>query len=282
VPFIILESEIDGAHCWAVATCACDLGDDQDPLIQTTVQLVREAYGEDELLAAADTDFLAKIDPTVAETFDLDAIKAGFRLGLPDPDQENKTGKKPWLRNYRSESTEMVARGVLKKAHGVDFPSHPQRGKVNSNQPFLGFDGWGLLITPGSDPRLVLVQVKATDDTSCPPAEAKKLAAECKEVPRDTGKLSRAIAVLAVNLKGTREGVVLLKMLEDLGKGNLPSMAVAPVVIRGVTTGVMADIEPVREIVDEFTPACARGVVVSINAPLTDFGERVMTLARAA
>jgi hypothetical protein len=282
VPFVIQENEIDGEHRWAVATCGCDLTDDGDALLQATVTLVREAYGENELLAAADPDFLANVDPLVAGTFDLDAIRSGFRLGLPDPEKENLTKKQPWLRNYRSETTEMVARGVLKTAHHVDFPSHPQRGKANANQPFLGFDGWGLLSLEGTAAKLVLVQVKGTDDTACPPSEARKLAQECKDVPRDLGKLARAISVLAVNLKGTKEGVTLLQMLEQLGKGILPPMAVAPVIIRGITPANGDDLQPIRQVVGEFLPACARGVTVSINVALTEFGERVMTLARAA
>jgi hypothetical protein len=242
--------------------------------------MVREAYGESIVVAVA-TNELANVDPGVADAFDLDAIKAGFRLGLPDPEEEKKGGKPPALRNYRSESTEMVARGALAKIHGIAFPAHPQLGKANPNQPFLGFDGWGLLAT---DDGLVLtlVQVKGTDHESSPSPEAHRLAEECKAVPRDVGKLARAISLLVVNVVGQPEKQALVRMLAQLGRGELPKMVVAPVVVRGLTLAEMADLQPVRQASPEYAPAVGRGLAVSIGVHLTEFGERVMKLARAA
>src|SRR6266576_805191 len=154
--FTVLERHQDEDHRWAVLGCTCDPGDNADPLLVVTVAGVREAYGEAELRA------IAEPDPLVANTYDLTAILAAFRRSLPDPTAE---GAKPLsLRNYRSETAEVVARHALTAAFGVDFPASPQLGKTNPNQPILGFDGWGLLSLADGGWAFVLVLVKGTED----------------------------------------------------------------------------------------------------------------------
>jgi hypothetical protein len=278
-PFKVAQIEVDGDHHWGVATGECDLTSDDDPLLLAISSLVREAYGEDELLAAVQEALLIEVDPAVAEAFDLAGIRASFRLGLPDPEAERT--KPGALRSYRSEAAEFVARRALADAFSILIPTHPQRGKVNSNQPFLGFDGWGLMDTSGFFV-LVLIQVKGTDQRACPPAEAHKLAAECAAIPRDIGKLARALSVMAVNLRNTPFLLPLAKMLAGLRQMNLPPMVVAPVVVRGLTLGDIGDLSPIREAVDSYNPAGTRALAVTIGVNLTEFGKRIMDMARAA
>jgi hypothetical protein len=185
------------------------------------------------------------------------------------------------LTNYRSETAEIVARIGLAQAHGVEFPSNPQEGKTNANQPVLGFDGWGLLKLTDGSTAFVLVQVKGTESADRPPREASILVDECLRVPKGINELCRALSILVLRLEGEEQQAV-LKMLEQLGRGELPSLVVAPVVVRGVLESDFADLQPVRDACDNFSPAVVRGLAVSIGAELDQFGREVMARARAA
>ena len=279
--FRVIDQEPDGDHHWCALECECHLTDD-DPLLVDMAKLVREAYGEQELLGELESIEKLEPDPLVADRFDLSAVLAGFRFGLPDPEEEKSTKKARHLHNYRSEAAEMVSRGALAELHGVKFPAHPQKGKVNANQPQLGFDGWGISGSAPDDFILVLIQTKATDSKRCPPEEASKLASECCAVPRDKKKLCRALTVLALQLKNTEMFLPLVALLARLGRNEAIPMIVAPVIVRGVVKGCLEDLTPVRKEKANFSPAVARGLVITLGVELTAFGERVMTLARAA
>jgi hypothetical protein len=272
--FTVLERHQDEEHRWAVLDCTCNPGDNADPLLVLTVAGVREAYGEAELRA------LAEPDPLVANTFDLTAILAAFRQGLPDPAAE---GAKPLsLRNYRSETAEIVARHALAATFGVDFPASPQLGKTNPNQPILGFDGWGLLSLADGGRAFVLVLVKGTEDPSRPPGEAHKLAQEFRAAPTKRDALCRALSVLAVVLSDASLKGVILEMLESMGQDVPPRLIVAPVIVRGTLSSHIDDLKPVRAVRGEIAPATGLGLTVSIGASLEDFGKAVMAMARAA
>lgn len=274
MPLVVDAAEQDGEHRWTAASCPCNLTDDTDQLLVGTSTLVREAYGENELLAA-----MENIDPDVAQLFDLEAIREGFRVGLPNPGLESDRPKS--LRNSRSESAEMVARGALKEIYDVECPTHPQQGKPNANIPFPGFDGWGLMLEAQGH-SLVLIQVKASDQRTSPPDVAEELADECAAIPKELGKLSRAIAIMATTLKGTEYFGTLVSMLQRVGRAQLPSMRIAPVIIRGTFPGSLDDLAPVRARSAELSPAAAIGLVVTIGVDLLGFGERVMNMARAS
>lgn len=114
----------------------------------------------------------------------------------------------------------------------------------------------------------------------CPPAEAHKLAAECRKIPRDRSALSRGLCVLVQLL--TEEGMIaaVLRMLELIGNGELPPMHIAPAIVRGTSTGALDDLRPVRDVSADFVPHSVRGIVVMIGLPLAEFGESVMRKAR--
>lgn len=283
--FPVIAKENDDEHTWTLVQCSCDLTDDADALLQGTIKLVRDAYGESLLLAelSGQPNLAAlEADPLVGDTFDLDAVLSAFRSGLPDPAEEKAGGKPMHLRNYRSEATEILTRGALSEVHGIQFPAHPQLGKVNANQPQLGFDGWGIVGNSQDGYSLVLIQVKATDAKKCPSPEATKLALECRNVPREKDKLCRALSVLSLQLKGTDFFLPLVAMLQKLGRNEEIGMMVAPVIVRGVNTACLGCIDPVRLDRSNFTPATAHGVVIGLSVDLTEFGDRVMSLARVA
>ncbi len=260
-------------HCWATARCTPDLGNASDVFLTAVVLGIRDSYGErDVMIAVAD----ASVGPLV---LDASAIQAAFRMGLPDPAIE---GKKPsQLTNYRSETTEVIARIALAEAHSVAFPSSPQQGKTNPNQPVLGFDGWGFLTLPDSSTAFVLVQVKGTESGDRPPGEAKVLAAECERVPKSKSQLCRALSILATRLQGGDRDRV-LRMLEQLGRGEIPPLAVAPVIVRGTFDADFDDLSPVQSSCSNYSPAVARGLVVSVGAELDAVGFEAMNRARAA
>lgn len=270
--FKIDEIQEDNSHRWAVISCSCDLNDEIDPLLISTVASVRTAYGEEYIST------LAQPDPSVAKTFDLDAITKAFRLGLPDPDKEG--GKPQHLTTYRSETTELVARNALHIAHGIEFPAHPQHGKTNPNQPVLGFDGWGFLHFD-KEYALVLVQVKGTEDVNTPPAVALKLAQECQKVSQQPDVICRALSVLALYLKGSPFQQVVLDMLEKIGKNTLPQIVVAPVIVRGTVSAHIDDLKPIRTVLSQMASLKGRGLTVSIGVNLSDFGRAVMLRARS-
>jgi hypothetical protein len=260
-------------HCWATARCSCDPEDASDGFLAAVVLGIRDSYGERDVMQAAVN---ASFGPLIMDTA---AIQAAFRMGLPDPEAE---GNKPsQLTNYRSETSEIIARLALAEAHGIGFPSNPQQGKTNPNQPVLGFDGWGFLSLADSSTAFVLVQVKGTESSDRPPREASTLAAECQRVPASTNELCRALSILAPRLQGGDRDCV-LRMLEQLGRGEIPLLAVAPVIVRGTIDAHFDDLSPVQSSCPNFSPAIARGVVVSVGAELGAVGLEAMTRARAA
>jgi hypothetical protein len=272
--YLVREIDGDDEHQWAVVQCACDLSNDSDDLVIQTVAKVREAYGENEIIAATISP-----DPSVERRFNLTAITKAFRRGLPDPEVEEN--KKPHLTNYRSETTEILAREALFQAYAIEFPTHPQRGKTNVNQPILGFDGWGILGSEATGYALVLVQVKGTEDRNCPPREASTLALECQAIPQEIDKICHAVSLLVMNISPSPLRNALLQMLESLSEDVLPGLFVAPVIIRGIGASAnIEDLRPIRDVRHLFSPAISRGVTVALGVPLTDFGQTVMSRAR--
>lgn len=272
VPFTPHDSATDDGHEWAAIQAHCDLSNDADSFLLETVTLFREAYGEPQIIGLA-------ADPSLELDFDLAAIRRAIRTSYPDPEAE---GDKPaQLTNYRSEPTEILARGALRQAHNVAFPVSPQLGKSNANQPILGFDGWGFL-SEGNATRLVLVQVKGTQDTSIPPREAQVLCEECRRVPREPEKIARALCNIVIFLgEDSDYKQVALYMLERLGEAELPSMAVAPVVVRGEINSTLSDLDPIRLHISEIDPVIALGVSLSVGAELSEFGRTVIERARS-
>ncbi len=273
--FTIDDSKDDGVHRWAVLSCKCNPEANDDPVLNHICVRIREVYGESEIIASIEAD------PTVAERFNLNAIKRAIRMGLPDPPKEGL--KKPTqLTNYRSESTEVLAREALKECHRINFPTHPQEGKLNPNVPILGFDGWGIDGTSDTGFSLVLVQVKGTDDDACPPSQAAVLADECRSIPQELDIICRALSILAIRLQGTLFEESILAMLETIGENQLPPIVVAPVIVRGRTQSQMDDLEPIQDACPDFAPIRACGLTLSIGTDLTEFGKCAMLKARAA
>jgi len=276
--FEVIERRQDGVHEWVAISCTCDLANPRDELVRSTAGLVRNAYGEDVIVEA----WLAmEPDPEIAETFTVDHLVAGFRMGLPNPASEGN--KPPQLTNYRSESAEMLARGALACAfESLQFLIAPQGGKLNPNQPILGFDGWAIRATEEQGAALVLVQVKATSVLETPPPESSVLAEECKRLPRQKGPIARVLSVMAKHLPNGQMRSAVLRMLTRLGSGELPALVVAPVLIRGVGSSALADLAPIVDVTADFHPAAGCGASVSLGVDLNEFGRKVMDAARAA
>jgi hypothetical protein len=83
-------------------------------------------------------------------------------------------------------------------------------------------------------------------------------------------------------LRDSPLGPIIARMLEALGRGTLPRLVIAPVIIRGQVEAHRDDLEPLRSSSTAFAPAVGRGVTVSIGTDLTEFGRVVMSRARAA
>ncbi len=277
MPYRVVQHVRDNDHEWALVSAACRLNDPNDELLTATVALVRRSYGEVEVMADAEEVLATEI---AGGAFRTEHLVAAIRAGLPNPDAEGK--KPPQLTTYRSQTAEMVAKAALAVAYSFEYPAAPQEGASNPNQPILGFDGWGIATLGDGGHVLVFVQVKGTEDRDTPPPDAALLAEECRRVPLDISALCRALTLLVRLLRGAPLQPVILRVLEGLGRGQLPAMYVAPVIVRGATNGQLGDIQPVRDAAGTFAPATARGVVVSIGVPLTDFGRAVMARAREA
>lgn len=261
-----------GMHRWVVSRCTVDLASKGDALLAAIVRRARQSYGEQFI------DNIPAIDGDTALRFNLSAIKAAIRAGMPEPAVEQ--GKPQALRNYRSEVAELIAQEVLAHAYQVQFPASPQATKGNANQPVLGFDGWGLLDLDDGTAALVLVQVKGSDHNQRPPDVAQVLVEECCRVPREPDKLCRALTAMLALLHTTAFAPKLLAMLETLGQDALPPLVVCPVIVRGAVAAHMDDLASLRAAESRFEPARVRGLCVSLGTPLEPFGHCVFTEAR--
>lgn len=277
MPYHVRELDAADVHHWGVVDAgACDLNDAHDPLVAETVAAVQHSYGEDRILQLASD--LADGSRDGELTFDLAHLRAAVRLGLPDPAAE---GSKPEaLTVYRSQSAEMVAKGALAIAFGFSYPAAPQQGSVNPNQPILGFDSWGIHDGEPQGPALVLIQVKATDQETCPPGQAAILAEECRHAIHQRSALSRTLLLKLQFVNDTGLQLYLMQMLEALGRGGEIRILVAPVIVRGTSEAHMTDLQPLRDAASDFLPALGRGLVVRIGVPLAAFGRVVMNRAR--
>jgi hypothetical protein len=80
---------------------------------------------------------------SVKGAFQLDNLIKALRSSLPNPDRE---GAKPeQLTNYRSETSEILARAALERVYNTATPPALHATKGNRNQPILGFDGWSVM-----------------------------------------------------------------------------------------------------------------------------------------
>ncbi len=272
----------DGDHVWAVVQETCDLSDSADRLLMHAVAVIREAYGEDEIRGmVADAPLVEIPDPAdgVAETFDLDLLLRAFRSGLPDPAGE---GAKPGhLTNYRSETTELLARAALATVYGFETPPTLHATKGNRNQPILGFDGWTVMKAANNELALVLLQVKGTEDGSRPPSVAADLVTECGRAVSDFGKLKAFLSACLIRCKGTVYQTPLLKMLVELERDDkIANTVLAPVIVRGSLDSHIDDLSSLRGATLSFLHAKARGMTLSLGAELTAFGRAAMTRAR--
>jgi hypothetical protein len=277
-PYKVEALECDGEHRWAVVNCQCDLSDHSDPIIVETVNLIRKSYGENVVIE----DAQAFIDDGLLEgTFDFLHLTTAIRMGMPDPEAE---GNKPLpLTNYRSQSAEMLVKNVLAQVYNFQYPVAAQETTGNPNQPILGFDGWGIHKDPDSNYTLVLIQVKATDQNKRPPAQALELVDECKDIPKNPSAIARSLTTIAIILRSPDNNLLksaVMRMLETLGKKQLPNIMVAPAIVRGITTSDIEDLQPIRQAGVHYTPAIGRGLSVSLGVKLEDFGRTVMLKAR--
>lgn len=271
----------DGDHQWAVVSQDCDVNDDNDDFVAHAVKAIRTAYGEEELRAMVDDEVSSKVpEPaeSVANDFGNDVIRA-FRSSLPNPEVE---GKKPeHLSNFRSETSEIVARAALSVVYGCAVPPALHATKGNRNQPVLGFDGWSVMETPGDQMALVLLQVKATNDNKRPPAEAKKLITECGRAITDIEKLKGYLMACIKICKGTPYAFALMRMAVELETTKkLSNIILAPVIMRGTLLADIEDLKSLREAKSQYLHAKARGMTLSIGTDLTEFGRTVMNRAR--
>jgi hypothetical protein len=281
VPYAIEVMEADDEHQWAVLKCQCDLSDVEDALIAETVNLVRRSYGEEAIIT--DVQQLMA-DDLLLGTFNLEHLVAAVRMGMPDPDAE---GDKPkHLTNYRSQAAEMIAKLTLAHVFGFQYPVAAQEASGNPNQPILGFDGWGIWKSEDGHFTLVLIQVKATDDSKRPPGEARKLIKECKSIPKSPSLIARALSTMVRLLESVDNETLkkaLVLMLHGLGEHKqLPTIFVAPTIVRGNVAADIKDLKSIRAAAPDYAPAIARGVSVSLGVTLEDFGRTVMESARAA
>lgn len=269
----ITESIKQDPHLWFVSVNEADITNNADPLVSHMIQAVRDAYGEQIIL-----NQVIVINEDVGETFDVQSIIKGFRLGIPDPSSEEKKPKQ--LRNYRSEAAEFFAREALRILHQVITPLPLQACKGNAIQPLLGFDGWGILQLPDESTALVLMQVKGSDDQDSPPGVCAELVDECKKVKFSSKEIAHSISACLILVQGTDIAVHLLKMLGQLGKGKLPPLVISPVIVRGNITPKLSDIQPLLDISHEFLPAIGRGISIGIGIELEQFGRHLFTEAQ--
>lgn len=275
MPYEITQYDLLSPHQWKIAFVKCDLSDENDVLIEKTIDLVRRSYGEGKVIADAESLLATEI---ASGTFDLEHLKAAIREGLPDPKKEGDKPKQ--LTNYRSQSAEMIAKSALAKAYGFEYPAAPQEGTLNPNQPILGFDGWGILKDGTEEISIALIQVKATDSNSSPPSDAEKLAVECQKVPRDRSALCRALTVLTIQLHGDPLQPLVMRMLEKIGKMESIPIIISPVVVRGRTDAKVTDFDPIKLIANSILPTPIHAIAVSIGTSLEEFGYIVMSRAR--
>lgn len=276
MPYEVVKLEEEGAHKWALVHALCNLEVEDDEVVSDIVQLLRDSYGESDLL-----DDLKSLcdDKSIPLTFNKQHLVAAVRQSLPDPDAE---GAKPAsLTNYRAEPSELLARRSAQVAYDIMFPAAPQLGKPNPNQPILGFDGWGISRHDDGSHALVLIQVKATDEASRPPGQADLLASECRRVPNDKSAICRTLVIMARMLTGTDWQPILFEMLEQMGADALPPLRVAPAIVRGCIEAHLDDLRPCRDGAEALSPAKALGTVTQVGVDLSAFGRRVAERARA-
>jgi len=268
-------------HQWAVVLEACDLNALDDGLLKHAVDAIRAAYGEQEIRALnADEPLVTVPDPADAVGgLVTEHLVRALRSSLPNPEAE--AGKPPHLTNYRSETTELLAREALGTVFDMATPPALHATKGNRNQPILGFDGWSVMNQSNGELALVLMQVKGTDDADRPPAQAAKLIIECGEVTAKVEKLKGFLTACLLRCKDTPYRDPLIRMLVELEKTDkIANLVVAPVIIRGLVPADLEDLKSLRAATGTFAHARARGMTLSIGADLTEFGRRAMETAR--
>lgn len=271
----------DDDHVWAVVQETCDLSDGKDRMLLHAVAAIRNAYGEQEIREMAENAPLEVPAPAdgVAGTFPVELLMSAFRSSLPDPAAEgNKPGQ---LTNYRSETTELLARAALAVVFGFDVPPALHATKGNRNQPILGFDGWTVMRATDGNLALVLLQVKGTEDATRPPSVAAELVTECEHAVTDFGKLKGFLMACLVRCKGTVFQEPLMNMIIELEREDrIANTILAPVIVRGSHESHIDDLSTLRGATVSFLHARARGMTVSLGAELTAFGRMAMTRAR--
>lgn len=276
------EVTVDEIHQWAVVHETCDPENGDDPFLQHVAKAIRRIYGEEKFREMAEgmSSIPAPADGVEAN-FQTERLMKMFRAGLPNPDKE---GNKPeHLKNFRSETAEIIAREALSVVFGFATPPALHATKGNRNQPALGFDGWSLVANAEEQVSLVLIQVKATDDERRPPGEAAKLIKECAAAASDREKLNDYLCACVIRCEGTPLGQTLMKMMLELeSTERIERTIVSPVIIRGRISAEIEDMRSLRDAgTDTYLHAKAFGMSLSIGTELTSFGRLAMMKARS-
>ncbi|NNH83560.1 hypothetical protein HLH89_21360 [Rhizobium laguerreae] len=275
------EVTTDDIHQWAVVHETCDPAKDDDPFLQHVAGAIRRLYGEERFREMADAMPPIPSPADGVETnFPTDRLMKMFRAGLPNPDKE---GNKPeHLKNFRSETAEIIAREALSAVFGFATPPALHATKGNRNQPALGFDGWSLATNSEEEVSLVLIQVKGTDDERRPPGEAAKLVKECALAASDVEKLNDYLCACVTRCDGTSLWPTLISMMLELETTQrIERTIVSPVIIRGRTSASIDDLRSLRAAgAATYRHAKVFGLSLSIGAELTDFSRLAMKKAR--
>lgn len=264
---------VENFHEWTVLNINLQTFNEND-LIEELAKDVLDAYGYEEFIKK-----IEYVDSKSDSTFDLDAISKAFLKTLPNPVVEYSKPKQ--LRNYRSETTEIVSRKIMQKEYKIIFPVSSQKDKLNTNQPILGYDGWGLICEDEEHINLALLIVKGSEENASPPKVVTNLANECNSARIEEDKLLRVLINLCFKLDDQPILEILVRLIQNIYNNIPQSIYIAPILIRGLFKASISDLNPVRNVfLPEENKFFARGIAASLGIELTELGEKVMLKVR--
>ncbi|WP_223669849.1 Hachiman antiphage defense system protein HamA [Kangiella shandongensis] len=246
----------DGINNWYILDAQIDLGDENDAFIKACVDRINSASGLeviDELLEGDDINF------------DMENLRETLVKAVLPEDNPNQ---KPQLRVTRNEFGEIAAQVVLDHCTDISFPFATHSLKENPDQPKLGLDGYGL-VDLNNEKKLVIVEVKTSEDKNYPPAVAKSLLSDCRNALGGKGirKLTTTLVAMYRQYQSNDE---LKQLLTNWIRGlhSEPESVVeriCPVLIRGKVTARKEDLEGFMGSNQDYSPNGSDGVSCSMN-----------------
>lgn len=257
-------------------TYDCESHDDKD-LVEELAERIRELYVDEERLRAVLEQSIIGLEPVADPALISGAIADTINAAVPEPGQRQE---RTWLDLPRNELAEVLAYFIAEEVSEAVVPATRVREKEVPGQPPRGLDLLAFLVEPA--PRLLITEVKASEQASSPPAVVgsgpDSLRGQLLAFLHDRKRVLTELNWVMKHAPAAHEEMVGRAMLLWVA-GSLP-ITLVPLLVRTTTSLGTNDYGVFHQAPGQFSPALVQFELICLPSGLADLAEQVYNRAR--